>query len=444
MTAILLTLALLGYSRIVSAAYEECEHVTEGWYRGWHLLPINDTSSGIVIADLAPSSATISYYNNHFQEDNLTFNALCGSRNWEVRRASDFLQNNETIKEFNCLIYDEELEEIEKDRLCASDSSYCDEAVYLECLDKDKDDGTHWRLKGIGLYMIYDEIYLVEGKEGLLVAEFTRGRNEKVSGTVCDDNFNYNAADLACQYIGFEYAEDWGSSPENAQYIPNSVHDELNWDTVIDDVTCTGEEVNITDCRARIMDGHDCSRSENVWLKCQNNYTDWELTDAKLIKWDRETETMDEGDEGLILVWFTRQLRSTNESFSRFGTVCDDRFNDHAANLTCQYLGYDFARGWGSDPDNDVYLPTGILEQNQIGILVDDVYCNSTSSHIEECAARVLEGHDCEMNENLWLSCGHDGDEDGDGELENGAELKFGGADVSLNLTKFKKKWMFQ
>lgn len=95
---------------------------------------------------------------------------------------------------------------------------------------------------------------------------------------MCDDNFNDHAANLTCQYLGFEYAEDWGSNPQNAEYVSFSFLKQLHVNTVIDDITCRGDERNITQCPARVLNGHDCNRTQNVWLKCHADYSDWELS----------------------------------------------------------------------------------------------------------------------------------------------------------------------
>ena len=102
-------------------------------------------------------------------------------------------------------------------------------------------------------------------------------------------------------------------------------------------------------------------------------------------------------DEGLVIS--NIDIITEDNLVTKYVAVCDDKSDDHADNLARRYLGYDFARGWGGCPDNEGLLTNWILDVNDIGILVDDVVCDSFAGRIETREARVLQEHDCEWKE---------------------------------------------
>ena len=420
MIQIFLTVVIFGCSQFVSARYEECEVVDNTVFHGGYIAPIDwNMNGGILIVDMTPDRegpATLSYQypDSIVRRAGALLHQVCGSRHFTVRGANDVLPmpyNETDLTDIPCLIEGPIDKHAENDQYHLCPGSYCTDVLYLEC-PEDEDTTEDWQLDEAMLLRAHGD-RILHDDEGLLVVYLsTVGRKKKASGTVCDDNFNDHAADLACQYLGFDSAADWGSSPKNSEYIPNSILEDNDVDTVVDDITCSGDERNITDCQARVLN-HDCSRSQNVWLKCGSDYSDWELTGAQLIRYNEDSDEVEQAPEGLVLVQFS-SIRSGNDYASKIGTVCDDGWDDHAANLACQYLGYDYARDWGSDPQNERLLPSRILDLHQAEILVDDIHCSSSAGHIEQCEAIVLDEHDCERHENLWLSCGNndDGDEE--------------------------------
>ena len=180
-----------------------------------------------------------------------------------------------------------------------------------------------------------------------------------------------------------------------------------------------------------------------IWIDCfdKKSDNDWRLISGGLYKMDNRTEEIIEGREGLLVVNFEDADDPAEEWLS--GLVCDDTFNSHAANLTCKHLGYGYAEDWGSDPENFQYLPRKFVELNKLSILIDDVTCSVDDTSITDCDAIVLDKHDCDLYESLWLRCSSGDDEE---EEEGLGDLKidFGGAKLSLNLKKIHKKWNFK
>ena len=76
-------------------------------------------------------------------------------------------------------------------------------------------------------------------------------------GTVCNDNFNYKAADAICVELGFKWASRWTSS---SKFLIQN-----NYDIEMSDVHCDSD--SWTSCTF-ITDIRSCSHEEDVFLKC--------------------------------------------------------------------------------------------------------------------------------------------------------------------------------
>lgn len=72
---------------------------------------------------------------------------------------------------------------------------------------------------------------------------------------VCDDNFNEQAAAVACRWAGFPGTGSFSSASGPAAF----------W---LDDLTCTGAEANLFSCGHAPVGTHNCGAGENVHLSC--------------------------------------------------------------------------------------------------------------------------------------------------------------------------------
>ena len=105
----------------------------------------------------------------------------------------------------------------------------------------------------------------------------------------------------------------------------------------------------------------------------------------------------------------------------RGGTVCDDYFDNTAADAICKYMNYTSASSWTSDQSYAI--------QYRFPINLDDVECSR--AEWESCT--FAEEHDCDHDEDVFLSC----------TFEEGTDDTTGNLD-SINLLAFLKGFNFQ
>ena len=80
-----------------------------------------------------------------------------------------------------------------------------------------------------------------------------------VWGTVCDDRWDLNDAQVICRELGFSYAT---AALHRAFYGQGSGQIWLNY------VNCVGNELTIEDCSHRGWGTHYCSHYEDAGVRC--------------------------------------------------------------------------------------------------------------------------------------------------------------------------------
>ena len=83
-------------------------------------------------------------------------------------------------------------------------------------------------------------------------------------GIVCDDNWDDIDARVVCRQLGF------GNTGTHVLTYPSPVpNDTPIW---LDDVTCTGNESRLIDCRHNGLENHNCVESEDAGVICTGDF----------------------------------------------------------------------------------------------------------------------------------------------------------------------------
>ena len=83
-------------------------------------------------------------------------------------------------------------------------------------------------------------------------------------GTICDDRWGINDANVVCHQLGFGDAV---ATPDT-NYFGRG---DLNKPILLDEVACTGTERNLGECTSATV--HDCTHSEDAGVRCTGEFT---------------------------------------------------------------------------------------------------------------------------------------------------------------------------
>ena len=83
--------------------------------------------------------------------------------------------------------------------------------------------------------------------------------NNGVWGTVCDDGWDWNNAQVVCNELDLGYA---------VSAIPNAFYGQGGGQIWLDDVNCVGTEKTIVECSHRGWGSHNCNHGKDASVKC--------------------------------------------------------------------------------------------------------------------------------------------------------------------------------
>ncbi|XP_042749235.1 deleted in malignant brain tumors 1 protein-like isoform X4 [Lagopus leucura] len=186
-------------------------------------------------------------------------------------------------------------------------------------------------------------------------------------GTVCDDNWDMNDAAVVCRQLGCGTAL---SAPGSARFGWGHSH---IW---LDEVRCTGEENDISQCAAKTWGVHNCHHGEDAGVVCSGNLSS---ADVRLVNGPSRCA-------GRVEVLHNGQ----------WGTVCDDGWDLNDAKVVCRQLGC----GTVMSAPGRAYFGQGTGY-----IWLDDVSCTGIEDALPRCQARPWGQNNCNHREDAGVVC---------------------------------------
>ncbi|KAJ8045813.1 Deleted in malignant brain tumors 1 protein [Holothuria leucospilota] len=200
-------------------------------------------------------------------------------------------------------------------------------------------------------------------------------------GTVCDDSWNLDDANVVCRQLGYSSAID---------AVGGAYSGEGDGNILLDNVKCIGHESSLLECQRNIVYDHDCSPWEDAGVVCSNDFGVYTTTSFPwTMDWSVRLRDGSFPYEGRVEVYYN----------GAWGTVCDDSWNLDDANVVCRQLGYSSA----IDAVGGAYFGEG-----DGNILLDNVKCIGHESSLLECQRNIVYDHDCSPWEDAGVVCSND------------------------------------
>ncbi|XP_059904338.1 deleted in malignant brain tumors 1 protein isoform X2 [Gadus macrocephalus] len=218
-------------------------------------------------------------------------------------------------------------------------------------------------------------------------------------GTVCDDGWGLPDAQVVCRQLGCGR----GLSAERRARFGQG-----QGPILLDDINCSGNESNLTQCGHSGLGSHDCSHHEDAGVVCEGETTENSVADGEV----RLVNGGSSSCSGRVEIFIQGQ----------WGTVCDDGWGLPDAQVVCRQLGC--GRGLSAES-------RARFGQGQGPIFLDDINCSGNESNLTQCGHSGLGSHNCDHHEDAGVVCEGEATEnsvaDGEVRLVNGGSSSCSG-----------------
>ncbi|XP_037583559.1 putative DMBT1-like protein isoform X3 [Cebus imitator] len=194
-------------------------------------------------------------------------------------------------------------------------------------------------------------------------------------GTVCDDLWDLNEAEVVCRQLGCGRAM---SALGKAHFGPGS------GDIFLDNLQCAGMERYLGQCAHSGWSEHNCGHHEDASVIC---------SDA-----EESLATSPEDWPELQLMGGSGPCSGRVEIFHQgaWGTVCDDLWDLNEAEVVCRQLGC----GQAVSSPGEAYFGPGSGD-----IFLDNLQCSGVEHYLGQCAHLGWSEHNCGHHEDAGVIC---------------------------------------
>ncbi|XP_050021914.1 deleted in malignant brain tumors 1 protein-like [Alexandromys fortis] len=198
-------------------------------------------------------------------------------------------------------------------------------------------------------------------------------------GSVCDDLWGIQAAQVVCQQLGCGMAL---AAPRSSLFGDGS------GPIFLDDVRCLGTESNLGYCRHLGLSVHNCDHHEDAGAICSAVGVASDLAEVAPVVGQLMIRLVDGKNrcEGRVEVLHN----------GTWGTVCDDLWGIEDAHVVCRQL----ACGKGLSA-----LGNGHFGEGMGSIFLDDVQCQGSETSLGLCQHQGLSVHNCGHHEDASVIC---------------------------------------
>ncbi|XP_052763290.1 deleted in malignant brain tumors 1 protein-like [Mya arenaria] len=200
---------------------------------------------------------------------------------------------------------------------------------------------------------------------------------------ICKDNFTVDDAITVCNLAGLRH-----NYTENVLILDASVygvHQRSNQS--VGSFQCKGDEGDLFECGSGqwTNSGMHCTSRQNVAINCRATSL------VRLVSEDGQTTYKADiqgkaSSTGRVEVFY----------MGKWGTICDDLFDNQDSQVLCAMMGYSIGRVNKSSYNN--FYGDG-------NTVIDDLECAGVETDISQCKSREWGTHNCIRQENVFIDC---------------------------------------